>query len=76
MIKVFPNPSSEYININNVQTNNMVVAIYDIRGAKVSEFMLKDENNKISIKHLNKGFYTLEFVENGKKLKTEKLVIQ
>ncbi len=76
MIKVFPNPSSEYININNVQTNNMVVAIYDIRGAKVSEFMLKDENNKISIKHLKKGFYTLEFVENGKKLKTEKLVIQ
>lgn len=76
LIKVFPNPSSDYININNVQSNNVMVAIYDIRGAKVSEFWLKNNNNKISIKHLNKGFYTLEFVENGKKLKTEKIVIQ
>lgn len=75
-IHIFPNPTDEYINIDNVQSQDLTYRFFDSRGAQVLEGKLKETHHRISTKHLSKGFYILEILQNDKKLKTNKIIIQ
>jgi len=56
-ISIYPNPTSDYINISSENLNNFSVAIYDIVGKKV----INDLKNvsSIDISHLKKGEYII-----------------
>jgi len=61
-LNVFPNPASDYINIENVE-NWGNVTICDMKGDKV--FLPRISNTKVDISQLKKGVYNIK--EKGKK---------
>jgi hypothetical protein len=61
---IYPNPASELIMINNVSGD---ITIHDISG-KIVYSITEYEGEQISISHLNKGVYTVDFVFNGNKV--------
>lgn len=75
-INIFPNPSNEFININNVPTQGLMYRLFDSRGATILEGKLMETDNRISTQNLSNGFYSLEILQKGRKLKTEKILIQ
>lgn len=60
-ITIFPNPSSNYLNIINA-SNQIEYEIYDLLGKKVSERLMQ-ENNQIDIRNLENGVYFIKFLE-------------
>ncbi len=63
-ITVYPNPSSDYIRINNIV--NETVLITDVLGKIVLEITNYENNSKIDVSKLEKGFYFILF-ENEKR---------
>jgi hypothetical protein len=55
---VYPNPSSEYIYLNNAPTGMTSVSIYSISGIQVMNLILVDK--KIDISQLAKGIYLIK----------------
>jgi len=63
-ISVYPNPSSDFIKISNLQeTSNL--RITNITGQTVLNTTVSIDNNQIDIKNLSRGFYFVEI--QGKK---------
>ncbi|AOW21101.1 T9SS type A sorting domain-containing protein [Urechidicola croceus] len=68
-ITIFPNPSSDYIEISNL-SENVKCTISNITGQVVKNTTVSESSNRINISDLAKGFYILDL--EGKK--TIKLV--
>lgn len=67
--KVYPNPFSESITIDNKDLNlmNATAELYDISGRKLSEYKLDGTSNSIQMdKNLSKGTYLLKLTSEGK----------
>ena len=64
-LKIYPNPTSDFIFIENVRTNSLV-KIIDVSGKIVLEKKLS--GNSIDVKSLSKGIYFIE-IEGNKPLK-------
>ncbi len=73
--KIFPNPSSSYINIEGV-SQNTTIHIYDING-KLRYFCTVNNGHskQIHTAFLENGFYTVSLTNNNKAYFTEKLII-
>ena len=70
-LRIFPNPSSEYINCKVItnQTNDMLyqLSIFDSQGKLISKVNNSNLSNPISIKTLQTGLYLLQLLDrNGK----------
>ena len=59
-INVFPNPATKEIYLSNVNEENVLVKIIDIKGAVVLEKQIKDKQY-LNINNLSKGTYTILF---------------
>lgn len=70
-ISVFPNPSSDYIQLNTLQPNNCKMKIYTLEGSLVKEF--SNASNSYNISFLDKGIYILK-IESGNEIENIKLV--
>lgn len=66
-IAVFPNPSSNFIQVLGINGGKKAYAIYNTLGAKLKSGTIQ-ENDKISIQDISNGIYFLIF-ENGNSLK-------
>ncbi|WP_413533212.1 T9SS type A sorting domain-containing protein [Empedobacter brevis] len=66
-LKVYPNPTSDFININTEKEINSI--LYSTSG----EILLKTKNKKISIGHLPKGNYILKIIVDDKE-STHKII--
>jgi len=78
VIKIYPNPASNKINIESTTTNNKnrEYFIYDIFGRLIETEILSGENIiQIDIMHLNSGLYIIKSNSEGN-LKTGKFVKQ
>lgn len=78
IISVFPNPTSDVINIRvPAQNENMQYAIIDFTGKTVMAGNSQAQNELISldVKHLAAGLYTVQ-VRTGKQVKTAKIIIR
>jgi hypothetical protein len=65
-VKLFPNPSTDYIQLSNLtQTENYT--IYNVLGAKILKGNISDEE-KINVQSLSNGLYILKF-DNGEAMK-------
>lgn len=59
-VKVFPNPTTNYVNISNPDRLNLAYSISNINGQQVKEGNLGQvQNNKIHMNQLNCGLYFL-----------------
>ncbi len=72
LVKIFPNPSHDVININTMLHNTSVI-IFDIDGKKVYE---GNDISMVDVKSLSPGVYILHLLQEGKLLATEKIVVQ
>ena len=63
-IKIYPNPSTGFINISNLKETSRV-RITNITGQVVKDVMVGVNDNRIDIQELSQGFYFVEL--EGKK---------
>ncbi len=59
-VKIYPNPTSNYLFIELPTVNNDLYSIYDINGRLLLKGDLASENNRIDISKLNSGVYILK----------------
>ncbi len=62
-LKIFPNPSNNFIQIEGLQ-NKQAYTIYDIQGKKITNDFLR-ANEKINIQKLQNGMYFLKLENEG-----------
>ena len=56
-IKLSPNPSSDFIAIDNLRTGNQEIQITTLQGKLVKSVVLNEQNNRIDISELTAGMY-------------------
>ncbi|MFD0963201.1 FG-GAP-like repeat-containing protein [Pseudofulvibacter geojedonensis] len=64
---IYPNPTTDFIQITDVDLSDVTTLIFDINGRRVYNF--KIENNAINVSHLASGTYFLTLQEGNKLLK-------
>jgi len=67
-IKVYPNPTTGQLTINNEQLTIKNVELFDVVGSKLSHFTIHDSQFTIDISHLSAGMYFLK-IDNNKLIK-------
>lgn len=75
-ITVFPNPTSQYFTVNSNRTTIDKLEIYNNIGQVVKTEKLQQTDNKINVQELPTGIYYLKIYNEGKFLKTERLIKQ
>jgi hypothetical protein len=75
VLKIFPNPASDEINIDISESyKNSNVIIYNVLGEKIKEYIVQPMANKIDISNLYQGVYFIQINFNNKTL-IKKIVI-
>ena len=72
-IKIFPNPSSGFINIHGVR-ENLSVTIYDSFGRLIDSKYININSSKIDLNSYSKGIYFLEF-KSAQNSITKKIIL-
>ena len=62
-VKIYPNPASDLININNI-SDNSIVQIIDFEGRIRKSKQSQSDSITIDLKNLNKGFYVLKIISD------------
>lgn len=57
-LKLFPNPTSIYLNVTNNELNNQPYIIYNLKGQTIGQGKL--ENQQINVSKLSKGHYIIK----------------
>lgn len=71
-IKVYPNPTNNYITIDGISSEELkTITVIDVNGKKVSAVL---NNNQIDISGLPSGIYMLRIVTNEGTVLNEKIV--
>ncbi|PQV47893.1 putative secreted protein (Por secretion system target) [Jejuia pallidilutea] len=65
MVKIYPNPASNHINIKLKSSDIVQMHLYDAQGRTVLSRVLKTKNTIIDISHLNAGIYILNVMMNN-----------
>ncbi len=75
-MKAYPNPTIANLNlkITNYAIENLDYLLFDISGRIISQQKITFEETAISMENLSAGNYLLQIAENGKTLKTFKII--
>lgn len=65
-VSVFPNPANDWIKVHSGYAGNAQVSITDVTGRVVAGQMIDGMNNRVEVRHLNKGMYFLNVSADGK----------
>ena len=71
---IFPNPTSEVLNIKTITFENVTYTLYDAQGKLVLQDILSEEQTPIQVSHLAPGSYSLTLNNETQNLKTFKLI--
>lgn len=71
---IFPNPTSEVLNIRTSAFENVTYTLYDAQGKLVMQDILSAEQTPIQVSQLAPGSYTLTLNNETQNLKTFKLI--
>lgn len=71
---IFPNPTSDVLNIRTSKFENVTYTLYDEQGKLVMQNVLSAEQTPIQVSQLAPGSYSLTLNNETQKLKTFKLV--
>lgn len=72
-LTLYPNPVKEHLFIENL-TENVQLTIYDLSGMKLLSQEINTSTESINVSLLSGGMYFYEILQNGKALKTGKLI--
>jgi hypothetical protein len=73
---IFPNPTSELLNINASAFKDLSYTLYDLQGKLVMQDKLSSEQTSVQVSQLVPGAYTLRLNNETQNLKTFKLIKQ
>ena len=73
---IFPNPTSDVLNIRTSTFENVTYTLYDALGKLVKQGKLSTEQTAIQVSQLAPGRYSLTLNNETEKLKTFKLIKQ
>jgi hypothetical protein len=73
-IAVYPNPVSQYFMITSPHVSIDYVEVYNTNGQLVKTQKLEETNNKINIEQFESGVYYLRIYNEGKFLKSDKVI--
>ena len=71
---IFPNPTSDLLNIKTITFENVTYALYDAQGKLILQDKLSSEQTPIQVTQLAPGSYSLTLSNKTQNLKTFKLV--
>jgi len=73
---VYPNPTSSFLNlrIENYTIENLKYSLFDISGKEISNQKIKNSETQINMSNLPSALYFLKVIEEGKLLKTFKII--
>lgn len=74
-INIFPNPASDFIQINSLNENIELVSIYDLNGRKIISQQINSSTSMIDVIGLKSGIYFVEVITNTQ-TQTQKLLIK
>jgi hypothetical protein len=73
---IFPNPTSDVLNIRTSSFENVTYTLYDAQGKLVMQNILSAEQTPIQVSQLDPGSYSLTLNNETQNLKTFKLIKQ
>ncbi|MDQ3048431.1 MAG: T9SS type A sorting domain-containing protein [Bacteroidota bacterium] len=73
---VYPNPSSQEVNIVTNELITGTVMVYDALGRKVVELQLHQQSEVLSVKSLSPGLYHIVITDDKSNSATQRLIIQ
>lgn len=74
-VRIYPNPASEFIQIDNFQSNFISCEIYDANGRMLIAKKLEASSNVIAVSVLPKGFYCIRLISaDGRQNKNKVLI--
>ncbi|UYZ58231.1 CotH kinase family protein [Hymenobacter latericus] len=73
-LKLYPNPASDYLNIELDATASGELSIRDLSGREVLRSALQGKQHKLPVAHLQKGLYVVT-LRSAAEVRTQKLVI-
>ena len=73
-VSIFPNPTSEILNIKTSVFENVTYTLYDAQGKLIIQNILSTEQTPIQVGQLTTGKYSLILSSKNQKLKTFKLI--
>ncbi|MBU2019383.1 MAG: T9SS type A sorting domain-containing protein [Bacteroidetes bacterium] len=73
-VSLYPNPTSEFLNIKTANFKDVFCSIYDAQGKLVLNNQLTSELTSIKVSHLSSGAYSVSLISQNQTLKTFKLV--
>lgn len=76
VIKVFPNPARQTVNVTLIGYDSCELTILDLTGKLVLSQRVNRGDNQISITNLSQGSYLVKIMSQGNLVATEKLVIK
>ena len=73
LFEIYPNPTSDFIVIENKETEKFEVTIYDFYGKRIYNNTFSNAQEQIQLAHLAKGIYFVE-IRNGDKIGTQRII--
>lgn len=74
-IVVYPNPATDKISISSdILTEHCIFELMDVHGIVIFRTEVDANRNMVNLKNFNKGLYLYRLIDNGKLLKTGKVV--
>jgi uncharacterized protein YuzE len=76
-IKIYPNPASDYIIINQGEQSDMAYTLYDMQGRQVAHIDIKTSHTNVvwDLPVLQSGSYQMIVTQKGKKVMDKKIVV-
>ena len=74
--KVFPNPSSGFIFIEQSKNRKLNVKIFSLTGQSIKSFLLTEKKNYLNINNVNSGIYFLQIIDDNERTETKKIIIK
>lgn len=73
---VYPNPTSSFLNlrIENYTIENLQYSLFNINGKEISSQKIENPQTQINMNNLPSALYLLKVIEEGKLLKTFKII--
>jgi polyhydroxybutyrate depolymerase len=75
-VTLFPNPTSEYLNIKLIKSLKASISIHSIDGNLIGHYFLNNLNNSIDVSKLSKGIYIAKIITDNNQVQHQKFIIE
>ncbi|HET8861297.1 T9SS type A sorting domain-containing protein [Marivirga sp.] len=75
-IKIYPNPATDFVNVNSAHVDFQILQVYSTNGVLVRKYDLKSDNNEINISDLESGIYLFQLQAKNGRMISKRIIKQ